>query len=414
MQVIRDEPGLMHLEEVGGRFVRRQGTFLLGLALAWGIPAAILYAMATSRRTEPSVGAARIAIGVALAVGATYLLFRAKTRTLRIVIDRAQGTWTIAERHPLGVRESTTEIPLREVNRFRVKTVAGVWTLAPGAIAFELALQPAGKTVTIDLEWVDRFEEVLDLAMRMGLAAGLDHYRIRTCTLREFEVKLGGEGIGWAVPIPRMDEPAAYEDDESSAEGRVRRPATPPFDAKAWSTQPAHRPLQVPGPRAAPRGLRGADRGDVRGAGRLRASVPFGDARRRGARAGAPGAREVEGLPVRPLPLREAIDAVLGLLEAASRERPHALDRVNGAALRDEGEDLGVLDFGRLRRGGRGQGRGVRQGIDVVLRLAEAPAREEADANDGGDLVPLGEEAVDLGIAAAAGGAAGRPRRGAR
>ncbi len=237
MQIVRDEPGrVVHLEHVGGRLTRRHGKILLILALLWGAP--IAFSMAIPRRDlfkNPWGAGCMLAGWCAFSALMTLALTKGARHAQRLLVDRSKGTWSLAERRLWAVGEVSDEIPVSSIERFVVRTVRNFWGLVPGAIPFEIELLPSNRKLALELEWVDRFEEVLDLAFRLGAASGLTHYRVVRNTLTEFEVEVSHDLGRMTLPIPRIDTPSDYEQEVSSAEGAVARPATGPFRPEGWT-----------------------------------------------------------------------------------------------------------------------------------------------------------------------------------
>ncbi len=234
MQVVRDEPGqLLHLEETGSRFARRRGKHLLCLSLLWTAPLLPLLAGWKGASEHPwmagyALGFFYLIIGVI-----TWSVFQSR-ETIRIVVGRAAGKWTIGEAAFGPLRERTREVPFAQANHVLVRTAAWTEQLVPGTLALEVTLEPANMLLRIGLEGLDRHEEVLDLAMRLGLAGGLAHYRLGTHTLQEFEAHLMRGPSDDSLPIPPITVPADYDADETAAEGEVPRSAAPPLDPTAW------------------------------------------------------------------------------------------------------------------------------------------------------------------------------------
>ncbi len=236
MQLVRDEPGrVVHLEHVGGRLTRRHGRILLILAILWAVPLVVVWVIASRELHATALGTACFLAGwCAFAALMTVALTKAARRPQRLFVDRASGNWTLAERGLWALREESVEIPASTIERFIVRTVESVWSVVPGAVPLEVELIPSGRKILLELEWVDRFEEVLDLALRIGLASGLTRYRVTRSSLTEFEAEMSSDAARSTEPIPRIVAPADYEGDDSAAEGRVDRPGAGPFAAGAW------------------------------------------------------------------------------------------------------------------------------------------------------------------------------------
>lgn len=234
MQVVRDEPGrLLHLEETGSRFARRRGKFLLVLSLLWTAPLLPLLGGARGALEHPWM--AGYAFGFFYVVIALVTVSVLQTReTVAIVVDRAAGKWTLTQRAFGPFREETREIPSDQIERASVRTAPWVERLARDALAIEIALEPIRLRVALALDGLDRHEEVLDLAMRFGLAGGLAHYRLGAHTLQEFEAHLLRGPSDASLPIPPIAVPSDYDEDETAAEDEVPRSPAPPFDPTWW------------------------------------------------------------------------------------------------------------------------------------------------------------------------------------
>lgn len=239
MQIVRDEPGrVVHLEHVGGRLTRRHGYILLILAILWGVPMVVGWAVPSREFGKSPWTTGCLLVGwCTFAALLTVALTKGALHAQRILVDRSQGSWAIAERRLWAVGEESHEVPSSSIEQFIVRTTRIVWGLVPGAISFECELLPSKRKIPLELEWVDRFEEVLDLAFRIGLATGLTHYRIARSSLTEFEVVVSRDFGRPTLPIPRIDRPSDYEEDVSSAEGVLSRPATGPFVPERWKAK---------------------------------------------------------------------------------------------------------------------------------------------------------------------------------
>lgn len=236
MQVVRDEPGrLVHLEHVGARLTRRYGARLLLLGLFWAAPVPFVISGWHDYAQHAWMPICFFGAWYAVVAFGTVAAIRSARDMERLRVDRDAGRWSGVERRLWGLREETFEIPCAAIDRIVIRKTRALWRLVPGAVAFELEVIPLGRRIQLELEWVDRFEEVLDLAFRLGLASAMTHFRVVKSTLTEFEVEVTRDGATGTEPIPRIEALADYGADVTVAEDRVSRPEAGPFSPGDWT-----------------------------------------------------------------------------------------------------------------------------------------------------------------------------------
>jgi hypothetical protein len=170
-------------------------------------------------------------------------------RSLRA--DSQSGVVEFLEQHILTRRERLQTFPVTELAGVSVETITGrgarpgarlptLGTLTPNVrITLRLddgSRKPRVRVLSVNVEGVDRREEVADFAYRLGASCGLSYQRVVRSDPREIELELSPSmGIGHER-IPALEGRANYAADvfskaaaTAAAEDRV-----PPFDPAAF------------------------------------------------------------------------------------------------------------------------------------------------------------------------------------
>jgi hypothetical protein len=176
---------------------------------------------------------------VRITLGAESLRVDGASAEIRLVERSAFGLFSRDERMPTSLVSKVAFSLQSEVQRRGMpSTLTGPLALR---VTFTL-LEGSGKrgvrhvSTLFRVAWLDRREEVVDFALRLGAAAGFASYRITRSDSREIDVELDRGGLD-LVPIPPMA-PASYVHDripagtrEALAQERVPHFAPEAFDS---------------------------------------------------------------------------------------------------------------------------------------------------------------------------------------
>lgn len=253
MKIVHDVPGRrLRLEGAEAGFPPQLGCLLVFLLPFCGSPLGIFGAMfsgATADRWVLLFGLVFSAFWYgALALGA-YSVLRATRAPRLLQLDRGAGEAVVAERGAFGLFASEEVIPLRRLAGARVALVSRTTRGAAQAAFFgggggqplrlSLSIRRGDaddaireREVVIDVEHLDKREEVADFAFRLAGAAGLGHHRIVRNDPRAFEAEFSASPAPGLQPVPRTERAADYARDAvaPAAHAAVREERVPPFE----------------------------------------------------------------------------------------------------------------------------------------------------------------------------------------
>jgi len=236
MKIVRDEPQqLLVLETPVFRLPPAAvGCAWLGIGILVFLFGSfgLLEALWNGRRPEPlELGLQLLVPGAfVLVVAAAYFRLRRRLRfPQQLRVDRYAGELELAEVGLLG-GSSTLRLRLDTIERIRVATAlvkpqpADFKAAAAAARGPRLGLRVGlewreeggpsrSRTVEMAVDGVDRREEVVDLAFRLGKAAGLFYSRVLRSDPRDVELELLRERTPGSESLPLFEKPAEYARD---------------------------------------------------------------------------------------------------------------------------------------------------------------------------------------------------------
>lgn len=242
-EITRDTPGqALVLEEPGTGVPASTGCSLLFLLPFWTLPILIhFYASAETHTASNTPFCALFPGAVAWYAFVGILTFGAiaGTRVLRcFAADRATGSWVIEESGIAGLLPRRTSFALAEIDRIAIS----LWSPSLGTRARRLALTVRfarrggieGRLPgLVFVEGLDRKEEAIDFAIRLGAVVGLCGYRVVDDgrQLRVEVTRAMGEGM---QPVPVAPPAADYDRTARTQESDPLLEPPGTFDPAAW------------------------------------------------------------------------------------------------------------------------------------------------------------------------------------
>lgn len=169
-------------------------------------------------------------------------------------VDRAAGELRLRECGWLGWAPREQVLPLQRLEGLIVRRTHAAPSLhdprrpqAPGpgvALSFRIAAQTAGaaslsRDLTLGIAQLDQREEVTDLALRLGAAAGLSVFRVVCSDARDLEIELRRDAQAGFEPLPALLGPADYARDTVAPAARAvsADERVPPFDPHGFPSE---------------------------------------------------------------------------------------------------------------------------------------------------------------------------------
>jgi hypothetical protein len=253
LRVVHDTPGRrLTLEGDPGKL--SWGVVLI-LVVVLGpfltIPVGIVFVILQGGdRVSLLIGGFVALIFLSIAGASLARLLRGARRASRLDVNRGAGEIRIGMTAVLGGSTKEVVVPIPRLRSATLRRSAST-ELRPGkasALLLELRTRREGENTALDthavdfgVEGLDRHDEVADLAMRLGAAAGLPFMHVVRNDARDVEVELSKEPRPGFTQIPSGLGSADYAQDAvaPAAQSAVAREKVAPFDPASFRS--AHR-----------------------------------------------------------------------------------------------------------------------------------------------------------------------------